>query len=256
MGQLILSLITAIFIAGIAAYLGSLLITKRMVLVGGPLGHLALPGVALALIYNFGIFFGALLSIGVGAFFIWLFSLKTKLPLEALTAIVFASGVAIGFLFLPIASAEEALIGSIIDITLFDAILAVILSTSLFFVIRKVYPKIVLSEISEDLAKSLKINVKKYNLIYLVSIALVAAMEVKIVGILLTAALLGIPAAASRNFSRNLNQYSYLALILGILSAVLGIGLFTITGFPAGPLIILSAFGLFLISLLFVRRKA
>ena len=252
--QLILSLITGIFITGIAAYLGSLLITKRMVLVGGPLGHLALPGVALALIYHFGIFFGALLSIGIGAFFIWLFSLRTKLPLEALTAIVFASGVAIGFLFLPMSDAKEALIGDIWQVTLFDAVLAVILSTVLFFVIRNIYSKVVLLEISEDLAESLKINVKKYNLIYLISIALVAAMEVRIVGILLTAALLAIPAAASRNFSRNLNTYSYLSLILGILSAILGIWLFKITGLPAGPLIILSAFAFFLISLIFVKK--
>lgn len=54
--QFILSLITVIFIGGTAGYLGSLMITKRMALVGGPLGHLALPGAALALFYGFNIF--------------------------------------------------------------------------------------------------------------------------------------------------------------------------------------------------------
>jgi len=102
MGYFILSVITVVFIGGIAGYLGSLMLTKRMALVAGPIGHLALPGVALALMYKFGIFFGALLSIGVGAFLIWIFSLRSKIPMEALTAIVFASGVALGFLFLPL----------------------------------------------------------------------------------------------------------------------------------------------------------
>jgi len=37
--QFILSLITAIFIGGVAGYLGSLMLTKRMALIGGPLGH-------------------------------------------------------------------------------------------------------------------------------------------------------------------------------------------------------------------------
>lgn len=254
MEQLILSLITAIFITGIAGYLGSLLITKRMSLVGGPLGHLALPGVALALIYNFGIFYGALLSIGLGAFFIWLFSLRTKLPLESLTAIVFASGVALGFLFLPLDHAEEALIGNITTVTFFDTILAVILSISLYFIIRKISPKIILSEISEDLAKSLKINVNKYRLIYLISIALVVAMEVKIVGILLTAALLTIPAATSKNLSKNLKTYYNLSLFLGVLSSITGLFIFKLTNYPVGPLIILSSFMFFLISLMFVKK--
>ncbi|MCD6478038.1 MAG: metal ABC transporter permease [Candidatus Aenigmarchaeota archaeon] len=254
MNQIILSLITGIFISAIAGYIGSLMITKRMALVGGPLGHLALPGVALALIYNFGIFFGALLSIAVGAFFIWLFSLRAKLPIESLTAIVFAAGVAIGFLFLPLSHAEEALIGDITRVNLFDTILAIFLSSFLFIVIRKIYSKLTLSEISEDLAKSMKIDVRKYNLIYLTSIALVAAMEVKIVGILLTAALLAIPAAASRNFSRNIVQYSLVSVLVGSLSAVAGIFVSYEYGLPAGPLIILISFGIFLISLIPARK--
>ncbi|MCD6367899.1 MAG: metal ABC transporter permease [Candidatus Aenigmarchaeota archaeon] len=254
MDQFTLSIITTIFISSIAGYLGSLLITKRMALVGGPLGHLALPGVALALIYNFGIFLGALLSIAVGALLIWIFSLRTKLPLEALTAIVFAAGVAIGFLFLPLSNAEEALIGDITRVTLSDTLLAVFLSSILFVVINRIYPKIVLSEISEDLAKSMGIDVRKYNLIYLSSIALVAAMEVKIVGILLTAALIAIPAAASRNVSRDLTQYSFLSLIFGAVSGVIAIILFKTLKLPVGPLMILVLFSLFLISLLFVKK--
>jgi len=255
MDQFILSLITGIFISAIAGYIGSLMITKRMALVAGPLGHLALPGVALALIYNFGIFFGALISIFIGAVFIWIFSLRAKIPIEALTAIVFATGVAAGFLFLPLEHAEEALIGDITDVDLSDTILAMFLSTIIFLVIRKIYTKIVLSELSEDLAKSIKVDVDKYNLIYLISIALVAAMEVKIVGILLTAALVAIPAAASRNLSRNLKQYSFLSSVFGVISAILGILLFRITGMPAGPLIIMVAFLLFLISTIFCKNR-
>jgi ABC-type Mn2+/Zn2+ transport system permease subunit len=252
--QFILSVITVIFIGGIAGYLGSLMLTKRMALVAGPIGHLALPGVALALMYNFSIFFGALLSIGAGAFLIWVFSLRSKIPMEALTAIVFASGVALGFLFLPLSHADEALIGDITKITLFDTILAVFLSLALFFVIKNIYNKIILSEISEDLATNLDIDVKKYNLIYLAAIAVIAAMEVKIVGILLTAALVAIPAAISKNLSKNLNQYSIVALMMGVLSSIIGLILFKITGIPAGPLIIISSFVFFLISMIFVKK--
>ncbi|WP_292460596.1 metal ABC transporter permease [Methanothermococcus sp.] len=252
--QFILSVITVVFIGGIAGYLGSLMLTKRMALVAGPIGHLALPGVALALVYNFNIFFGALFSIGVGALIIWLFSLRSKIPMEALTAIVFASGVALGFLFLPLSHAEEALIGDVNQITMFDTVLTVFLSLTVFFVIKKIYNNLILSEISEELAANLNVDVKRYNLIYLVTIAVIAAMEVKIVGILLTAALVAIPAAISRNLSKNLNQYVYIAIFSGIISSIIGLFLSKITGIPTGPLIILTLFVFFLISLIFVKK--
>jgi len=112
----------------------------------------------------------------------------------------------------------------------------------------------ILSGISEDLAKAEGVNVKKYNLIYLASIALIVALEVKIVGGLLAVAMLVIPASASRNFGRTLSQYSWGALTIGIISAILGILLFKLIGFSAGPLIILAETLLFLISLIFKKR--
>jgi ABC-type Mn2+/Zn2+ transport system permease subunit len=252
--QFILSLVTVIFIGGTAGYLGSLMITKRMALVGGPLGHLALPGAALALLYDFNLFWGALGTIIIGAVIIWLLEARTKLPMEALTGLVFAAGVAFSFLILPISQAEEALIGDISKIGLTDTILAVILGTVVFLIIKKIYSKMILSGISEDLARVEGVNVKKYNLIYLTSIALIVALEVKIVGGLLTVAMLVIPASASNNFSKTLSRYSFGALLIGIISAVLGILLFKLLGFLAGPLIILAGAFIFLISLFFKKR--
>ncbi len=251
--QFTLSLITGIFIGGIAGYLGSLMIVKRMALVGGPLGHLALPGVALALLYHYNIFLGALLSIVIGAIVIWLLQIKSKLSLEALTGVVFAAGVALGFLILPLSQAEEALIGDITKINLTDTLLAIFLGLIVFVIINRIYQKMILSGISEDLAKTEGIDVKKYNLIYLICITLIVALEVKIVGTLLTVALLVIPASASNNFSRSLCLYSWGALLIGVVSTILGIFAFRFTGLPAGPLIILSAALIFLVSLFFKK---
>ncbi|HXK36742.1 MAG TPA: metal ABC transporter permease [Candidatus Paceibacterota bacterium] len=255
LSQLSLSLVTAFFIGGIAGFLGSLMITRRMALVSGPLGHLALPGVALGLVYSFDIFWGALATIAIGSFFIWLLTLRGgRLPVEALTAVVFSSTVALGFLILPIEEAERALIGDITTVTPFDALLAIVLSIVLFIIIRRIYLRSVLLGISTELALSRGINARKYNFIFLVGIALVVAMEVKIVGILLTAALMAIPAAAASNFSRSMTQYRNLGLLFGGASAVMGVCIAEATGLAAGPLIILTGTVLFLASLLFAER--
>lgn len=229
------------------------MLSKRMALVAGPLGHLTLPGIALALIYGFDISLGAFPFVILGIIFIWLFEIRTKLPMEALTAVVFASGVAIAFLFLPIEQAEAALVGDISKVNFREAVISVALTAFLFLIITKIYPKTILINVSEDLAKSQGINVKKYNLVYLILIAVIVALGVKIVGGLLTAALVAIPACSARNLSRNLFQYAFGATIVGTVSSFLGIFIFELTGFPAGPLIILANAAAFLISAIFKR---
>jgi ABC-type Mn2+/Zn2+ transport system permease subunit len=253
MSQFLLSLFSGIFIGGAAGFLGSLMLPKRMALVAGPLGHLALPGIALALIYGFDISLGAFPFVILGIILIWLFERRTKLPTEALTAVVFATGVAIAFFFLPIEQAEAALVGDISSIQLNDAIFSIILCIIIFFVVKKIYSKMTLINISEDLAKSQKINVEKYNLIYLLLIALIVALGVKVVGGLLTAAIVAIPAVTSRNLAKTLAQYKILALSFGILSSAFGIFLSQVTSLPAGPLIIVSSAFLFLISIILKR---
>jgi ABC-type Mn2+/Zn2+ transport system permease subunit len=122
-----------------------------------------------------------------------------------------------------------------------------------FFVVEIIYSKMTLINISEDLAKSQKINVGKYNLVYLLLIALIVALGVKVVGGLLTAAIVAIPAVTSRNLAKSLVQYKFLALSFGILSSAVGIFLSQLTSLPAGPLIIVSSAFLFLISI-FLKR--
>jgi zinc transport system permease protein len=134
-----LSLIVGICVGGAAGFLGSLMLGRRMALVAGPLGHLTLPGIALALMYGFDVSLGAFPFVIFGIVLIWLFEMRTKLPMEALTAVVFASGVAIAFLLLPIQQAEAVLVGDITKVSFAEAAVSVILILLLFFVVKKIY---------------------------------------------------------------------------------------------------------------------
>jgi ABC-type Mn2+/Zn2+ transport system permease subunit len=247
------SLIVGIFIGGVAGYLGSLMITKRMALVGDALGHVALPGIALALIYGFNPSWGAIPALFLGILLIWFFEIHTKLPMEALTGIVFTASVAIAFLFLPEEKVSAALIGDISQVGFWDTLTSVMLSILAFIVLRKIFNKIILANLSENLAKVEHIKVEKYNFIYLACIAIVIALGIKVTGSLLMGALVITPAAAARNFARNLSQYSFGALIIGVISCVFGILIFKMFSLPASPFIILTASSIFLISLIFKK---
>jgi zinc transport system permease protein len=251
--SLFLSLAAGTCIGGAAGYLGSLMLGRRMALVAGPLGHLTLPGIALALLYGFDVSLGAFPFVILGVVAIWGLELKTRLPMEALTALVFATGVAIAFLFLPIEQAEAALVGDISRTGARDAMISIVTCLLLTLAVSRVYRKLVLINISEDLATSVGIHVRRHNFLYLFLIAVVVALGVKVVGGLLTAALVAIPAATARNVAGNLRRYAWTATAVGMSSAVAGILLGRLTGFPAGPLVVLVSAALFLLSLPFAR---
>jgi len=252
--QFLLSLIVAIFVGGVAGYLGSLMLTKRMALVGDALGHIALPGMGLALLWGLNVSLGAFVFLLLGILLIWFLETKTHLPTETLVGIIFVFSLALGFLITPEPELLHALVGDISQVFLLDAAASVVLSIFVLYVVNKIYPKIMLASISEDLAAVSRINIKKYNLIYLLAISIIVALGVKVVGSLLIGALVIIPAAASRIISQNIRQYTLISALLGILSCVLGILFSKITGLPVGPLIILTCILFFAISLVFKKE--
>jgi zinc transport system permease protein len=252
--QFILALIMGILVAGLSGYIGSLMLTKRMSLMGGALGHLALPGIALALYFNFDISLGALLFLILGIIIIWGINQITKLPIEAVTAVVFPAAMSTTFLFLPRGKTIPALIGDISSITIQSAIITILTSLIIFLIVYKIFNKLVLISISEQIAQVEGINIKLYNFIYLACIAITIALGVRIVGGLMTAALVAIPASTSKNLSKSILSYSILSIIFGIISSISGIILFKYTNTPAGPLIIISSSIMFLVSLI-IKNK-
>lgn len=252
--EIVLALFLSGTIGAIAGYLGSLMLSKRMALMGGALGHLTLPGVALALLYDFDISLGATLFLAFGVLIIWFLEQKTQLHLEALTAVVFSASLATSFLFLPKEDIDIALLGDVSQISSTTVLVTFIISMVLFFTVKKIYSSMVLASISRDLAQTSGVNLKLNNALYLLCIAVTVALGVRIVGGLMTAALLAIPACTAKNISSNLSQYTVISTIAGSFACVLGVIVYAISDVPAGPLIIIASSLLFLISV-FMKQK-
>ncbi|MBP1150114.1 MULTISPECIES: metal ABC transporter permease [Methylocaldum] len=255
-GKILLALILGGATGAVAGYLGSLMLSKRMALVGGALGHLTLPGIALALLYDFDVSIGAVLFLGFGVLLIWYLERVTRLHLEALTAVVFSTALATAFLFLPEEETDIALLGDVSRITATTAAISVAIALGIFFMVRHIYSNLVLIGISSDLAGAQGLDLRWHNAVYLICIALTVALGVRIVGGLMTAALLAIPACTARNVSRNLGQYAAISGAAGGLSALAGILAHATISVPPGPSIILASGFLFLGSVyLKVRRE-
>lgn len=236
---------------GVGGYVGSLMITKKMSLSGDALGHLALPGVAIGLLYNLNLTYGAFITLALGILLIWWLEIKTKIATEALTGIVFTTCTAGAFLFLEEEDLETALVGDITSISPADAFIALSLLIIVYLVIRAIYKDMILANLSDDLARVEQKNIRRNDLLFLLSVAILVALGIKVVGALLVGALVIIPAATAKNVSKNMAQYSYGGAAIGALGCLIGMSLYKTTGLSAGPLIILTSAVLFVISISF-----
>jgi len=248
---LIFSLIIGIFVGLSAGYLGSLMVLEKMALVGDALSHVALPGVALGLLYHFDPILGGFAFLFVSAIVIWHIGRVTKLSFETIVGAVFTFALAIGILLVPEPDLLEALFGNITKVVPLDMVMAVIISIVAIFLTRVIYKRIVLSMISEELAVSHGISVAKVNLVYLLLVSLTVSIGIKIVGTLLVGFLVIVPAAAARNLSSSLSRYSLLSAIFGAASAASGVLLSGYTNVKeTGPLVVLSGICVFLVTII------
>ncbi len=236
-------------IGGVAGLTGSLMINKRLSLMGGPLGHLTMPGVIIALMLGFDVTIGALIILLISALLIWLINLKSNLPLESITAVVFSVTLALSFLYLPDKELNIALLGGG-SVDLIIVISVLIIGLLIIYSLIKLMRGLLITGLNDELALTNNINPSLTKLLFLLLIAVVVSLSVRIVGGLMTAALISVPASASNNVSKSFKQYLLLSTIIGLVSGGGGVLLSIISGLPAGPLIVLVAGLFFAISLL------
>ena len=252
--NLLMTKISASFIGAASGYLGSLLILRRMALVGDALSHVALPGIAIALILNINPFIGALAFLTIASLGIWRLEEKSEISTETLVGIFFTASLSIGIILTEDIEILEALFGDIAKVGMVDTLFAVFVSCLAIYIISKISRGLLLDTISKDLAKSAGINTSKIDLIFLLLVGVIVALGIKVAGALLTGALVIIPAAAAKNISSNFRDFSILSLLFGVLSAVLGIILASALNQHPGPVIVLSGTAIFLLTFLF-RKK-
>ncbi len=252
--NLILSLVVGAFVGITSGYLGSIMVLKRMALVGDAISHVALPGMGIALAYNFNPFAGAFAALALGILAVWGIQRRTAIATEAVVGLIFAASLAIGILITPEPELLEALFGDISRVSLTDGILAITFSVAIFIIMYFVRNKLVLGLISPDLAKTQKINTDMLDLLFLAMVAIIVALGLKVVGTLLMGALVVIPAISAKNISRNLQNYGLISLLLGATSAIGGIALSGLLNIPPGPTIVLASAFLFLLTLLAKRE--
>lgn len=250
--ELIQLLLVAAFVAVSASLLGSFAVLKRMALVGDAMSHVALPGLAIALLFNFNPFIGALVFLVVASFGVWFLEYHSDLPIETIVGVFFTASLAIGALLIPEHELLETLFGDITALSRQESIILIVSSIILTVLILMVYKKLTLNMISQEISQSIGVKNSRLELLYLLIFSLVVALGIRFVGALLMGSLVIIPAASAKNLSRSLHKFMILSVIFGVFAAVAGMYISYIYQYPPGPVFIIISSAIFILSL-FVR---
>jgi zinc transport system permease protein len=237
----------------LAPVVGFFLVQREMSLIGDGIGHVAFAGVAAGYLFGISPVWTALAAAVVGAIGIeWLRARRRAAGDQAL-AIVFYTGIAGGVVLVSAAGALNAnlfsyLFGSILTVSRGDLAVIAALGLASLALVAVLLRGLLAVSLDEEGARAAGMPVALLNGIVAMLAALTIGVSMRIVGILLIAALMVLPAVAAQRVAWSLRSTIGLAICAGLASVLAGLSISYYADLPPGGTIVLTATGLFLVA--------
>jgi zinc transport system permease protein len=237
----------------LAPAVGFFLVERRASLVGDGLGHVAFAGVAAGYLLGISPVLTALVFAVVGALAIeWLRSRGGTAGDQAL-ALVFYTGIALGVVLISSADRLNAnlfqfLFGSILTVTFADLWVVLALGVACLATIAICYRGLVGVVLDEEGSRVAGVRVGLMNMVIAVLAALTVGISMRIVGILLIAALMVLPVVAAQRVAWSLRSTFGLAMGIGLGAVLAGLSISYYADLPPGGTIVLTAAGVVLVT--------
>ncbi len=244
------ALIVAVLIGTATALVGSYVVLRGLAFIGASVAHASFGGVVLGLLVGVNpLTMAVLFSVGTGLG-IAMISENQRIKEDTAIGIFFAATMAFGIFLLGflrdyVLSVFSYLFGNILAVTAGDLKATVGLVLGVLVTIALFYKEFLLITFDPGLARAQGFPVRGLHALLIVLIALTVALSLKVVGIILVAALLVIPAATAQQLARTLREMQLLAVAFSVLSSVGGLFLSYFFDTPSGATIVLLETALF-----------
>ncbi len=247
------AIIAGIGLALVTGPLGCFIVWRRMAYFGDTMAHSALLGVALSLVLQVNMTLGVFISAAAVAGALLLLQRRQTLSTDALLGILSHSALAIGLVVAFLSGIRVDLMGflfgDILAVSVTDIVVIYLGGLVILGVLAAMWRPLLAATVNAEVAEAEGMRPEVTRIVFMLLLASVIAIAMKIVGVLLITALLIIPAATARRLSATPEQMAVISAGVGAL-AVAG-GLFGSLRFdtPSGPSIVVAALALFLISI-------
>ena len=222
------ALISGILISIAAGIIGSLVVVNKITFLTGGIAHSSYGGIGLAIYLGIPVLFGATVFAVITAILIAIITLKNRTRIDAIIGMMWASGMAIGIIFVDLTPGYNVdlmsyLFGSIIAVSAEDIQYMTVLDIFIIGIVVYFYKEILAVSYDSEFATLRGINVKFFYTLILILAALCVVAAIKAVGLILVIALLTIPTYLAETFASKLSSMMILSSILATIFTILGL---------------------------------
>lgn len=249
------AMVAGVGVALMAGPLGCFVVWRRMAYFGDTMAHSALLGVALSLLFQLNLIVSVFIVASVVSLILLFLQKRQALSSDALLGILSHSALAFGLVIVAFMTWVRIdlvafLFGDILAVSVSD--IQLIWGGGIIVLLAIVYlwKPLLASTVNAELAEAEGMRPERSKLLFMLLMALVIAIAMKIVGIMLITSLLIIPAATARRFSATPEIMAVLASLIGAVAVIAGLMGSLQYDTPSGPSIVVAAVMLFILSLL------
>jgi zinc transport system permease protein len=234
----------------LAPAVGFFLVQRRQSLTGDGIGHVAFAGVAAGILLDVAPVLTALVFAVVGGIAIELLRSRGGAAGDQALAIVFYTGIALGVVLVSTAGALNVdlfqyLFGSILTVTRSDLAVIGALGAVGLAVVAVFYRALAGVVIDEEGARVAGVPIGALNIVVAALAAVTVALSMRVVGILLVAALMVLPVSAAGRIAWSMRSTLVLSMAIGLASTLVGLTISYYADLPPGGTIVLVAAGMF-----------
>lgn len=244
--------LAGVLVSVTCALLGVYVVLRRMAFIGDALAHTVLPGLVVAYLNRWDMVGGALLAgvataLGIG----WL-SRRREIREDTAIGILFTGMFALGILLMSASRSfrdfTHMLFGYIVGVTDEQLRLFALISLAIVLTLVLLHKELELTSFDPIHAEVIGLSANRLRYVLLVLMALTVVGAIQAVGVVLTSALLIVPAAAASLLTRRLLPMMALAALIAVCASLVGLLLSYHLDVSSGAAIVLVCIAFFLLA--------
>lgn len=254
------ALLASVLIGTVSAVIGVYVVLRGLSFIGAGIAHASFGGVALGFLLGTNPVLTAVVFCLLTAWGIAWTSRRAEVREDTAIGIFFAATMALGILFIGLMKGYNVdlfgyLFGSVLSVTRADLWLSGLLAVGVLLTVGLFFKELLFITFDPEMARVSGLPAGALYVLLLSLMALTIVLSIKVVGIILVSALIVIPAAAAYQLTEDFRRMMILAVVIGNLSAVVGLFLSYGLNTASGATMVLTATTVFLLSALLSPRR-
>jgi manganese/iron transport system permease protein len=244
--------LAAILVGITCATLGVYVVLRRMAFIGDALSHTVLPGLVVAYLNQWNLFGGAVIASVLTALGIGWLSRRQAVREDTAIGVLFTGMFALGILLMSTVRSfrdfSHILFGYILGVTGDQLLIIAGIAVVILVTLLVMHKELELSSFDPVHAQVIGLRVDRLRYVLLILMALAVVAAVQAVGVVLTSALLVVPAAAASLISKRLPTMMLLAVLIAVFSSLIGLIFSYRVDVSSGAAIVLTCIACFAVA--------